>query len=69
MNVEPAKQAITKFGRMVEKVSPVILAGIGIGSFVGCAFMAVKATPKAIELMDRKAREKYGEFLEPVSSI
>ena len=53
MNVEPAKQAITKFGRMVEKESPVILAGIGIGSFVGCAFMAVKATPKAIELLDQ----------------
>lgn len=59
MNVEPAKQAITKFGRMVEKESPVILAGIGIGSFVGCAFMAVKATPKAIELLDRTANQKY----------
>ena len=59
MNVEPAKQAITKFGRMVEKESPVILAGIGIGSFVGCAFMAVKATPKAIELLDQTANQKY----------
>lgn len=59
MNVEPAKQAITKFGRMVEKESPVILAGIGIGSFVGCAFLAVKATPKAIMLLDQTANQKY----------
>ena len=69
MNILPVKNAISSVGKAVEQKSPAILTGIGIGSFVGCAILAVKATPKAIQLMDRKAQEKYGEFLEPVSSI
>lgn len=68
MNVLPVKNAISSVGKAVEQKSPAILTGIGIGSFVGCAILAVKATPKAIQLMDRKAQEKYREFLEPITS-
>lgn len=67
MNVMPVKNAISSVGKAVEQKSPAILTGIGIGSFVGCAILAVKATPKAIQLMDLKAKEKYGEFLEPTT--
>lgn len=63
MNILPVKNAISSVGKAVEQKSPAILTGIGIGSFVGCAILAVKATPKAIQLMDLKAQEKYGEFL------
>lgn len=63
MNIMPVKNAISSVGKVVEQKSPAILTGIGIGSFVGCAILAVKATPKAIQLMDRTAQEKYGEFL------
>lgn len=63
MSVLPVKNAISSVGKAVEQKSLAILTGIGIGSFVGCAILAVKATPKAIQLMDRKAQEKYGEFL------
>lgn len=68
MNVVPVKNAITNVGKVVEQKSPAILTGIGIGSFVGCAVLAVKATPKAIQLMDLKAQEKYIELLEPNDS-
>ena len=67
MNILPVKNAISSVGKAVEQKSPAILTGIGIGSFVGCAILAVKATPKAIQLMDLKAQEKYGEFLEPTT--
>lgn len=63
MNILPVKNAISSVGKAVEQKSPAILTGIGIGSFVGCAILAVKATPKAIQLMDLKAQEKYSEFL------
>ena len=63
MNILPVKNAISSVGKAVEQKSPAILTGIGIGSFIGCAILAVKATPKAIQLMDRKAQEKYSEFL------
>ena len=65
MNVVPVKNAIANVGKVVEQKSPAILTGIGIGSFVGCAVLAVKATPKAIQLMDLKAQEKYIELLNP----
>lgn len=68
MNVVPVKNAIANVGKVVEQKSPAILTGIGIGSFVGCAVLAVKATPKAIQLMDLKAQEKYIELLEPNES-
>lgn len=67
MNILPVKNAISSVGKAVEQKSPAILTGIGIGSFVGCAILAVKATPKAIQLMDQKAQEKYREFLEPTT--
>lgn len=68
MNVVPVKNAIANVGKVVEQKSPAVLTGIGIGSFVGCAVLAVKATPKAIQLMDLKAQEKYIELLEPNDS-
>ena len=67
MNIMPVKNAISSVGKAVEQKSPAILTGIGIGSFVGCAILAVKATPKAIQLMDMRAQEKYREFLEPTT--
>ena len=67
MNIMPVKNAISSVGKVVEQKSPAILTGIGIGSFVGCAVLAVKATPKAIQLMDMRAQEKYCEFLEPAT--
>lgn len=68
MSVVPVKNAIANVGKVVEQKSPAILTGIGIGSFFGCAVLAVKATPKAIQLMDLKAQEKYIELLKPNDS-
>lgn len=59
MNVMPVKNAISNVGKAAEKSSPVILAVIGIGSMTGGAILAVKSTPKAIELLDQKANQKY----------
>lgn len=59
MNVVPVKNALSTVGKVVEQKSPAILTGIGIGSFVGCAILAVKSTPKAIQLINKKALEKY----------
>lgn len=68
MNIMPVKNAISSVGKVVEQKSPAILTGIGIGSFVGCAVLAVKATPKAIQLMNMRAQEKYCcEVLEPAT--
>lgn len=61
MNVVSVKNALSTVGKVVEQKSPAILTGIGIGSFVGCAILAVKSTPKAIQLLDDEAIKKFEE--------
>lgn len=40
------------------KNSPVLLIGLGIGSFTSAVILAVRATPKALKLIDEKKEEK-----------
>lgn len=55
------KQNVTNFfksiGNKVSKHSPEILTAIGIAGMVTTTVMAVKATPKALELIEEKKKE------------
>lgn len=61
------KADVTKFlknvGRTISKHSPEILTGIGIAGMVTTTVLAVKATPKAITLLEEKKREKSCDIL------
>jgi len=46
----------------VSKHSPEILTGIGIAGMIGTTILAVKATPKALKLIEEAEREKYEEL-------
>jgi hypothetical protein len=48
----------TKFGGILAKNSPTILTGIGVAGLVATAVMAVKATPKAIEILERESDDR-----------
>ena len=52
----------------VRKHSPEILTGLGIAGMVGTTVLAVKATPKAIQLIDNMKEEK-AELDEEVTKI
>lgn len=60
-------KSVTKFIKTVKrgfgKRSPEILLGIGIASGITTTVLAVKATPKALELLSEKRYEKYGDTL------
>lgn len=60
-------KSVTKFIKTVKrgfgKRSPEILLGIGIASGITATVLAVKATPKALELLTEKRYEKYGDTL------
>ena len=60
-------KSVMKFIKTVKrgfgKRSPEILLGIGIASGVTATVLAVKATPKALELLTEKRYEKYGDTL------
>ncbi len=56
------KNSLTKlakdFGSAVSKHSPEILVGIGISGMIATTVLAVKATPKAIALINEKAEDE-----------
>ena len=51
------------------KHSPEILMGIGIAGMVSTTILAVKATPKAIKLIEAKKEEQDVEKLTPVDTV
>ena len=53
----------------VSKHSPEILTGVGIAGMITTTVMAVKATPKALELIEDAERNKYAEVNQDTSSI
>ena len=69
MSKEGLKRTIKSAGRVLTKYSPGILTGIGITGMIGATFMAVKATPKALYLIETKKEEAEVEELTPVETI
>lgn len=67
------KQVLTKFARNVQatlsKHSPEILIGIGITGMLTTTVLAVKATPKALQLMEARKKELDAEKLTPVETV
>ena len=69
MNKAGLKRTIKSAERVLTKYSPGILTGIGIAGMIGATFMAVKATPKALYLIETKKEEAEVEELTPVETI
>ena len=69
MNKAGLKRTIKSAERVLTKYSPGILTGIGIAGMIGATFMAVKATPKALYLIETKKKEAEVEELTPVETI
>jgi hypothetical protein len=53
----------------LDKHAPEILTGIGIAGMVTCTVLAVKATPKALELIEEEKEKKGDETLKPVETV
>jgi len=53
----------------VNKHSPEILTGIGIAGMIATTIMAVKATPKALILIDNKKKDDLVDRLTPVETV
>lgn len=60
MNIQ---QLLKSTGQIMKKHSPEILTGIGVAGMVATTIMAVKATPKAILLINEKEVELRAEKL------
>lgn len=68
-----SKQALAKIARdvrlSVSRHSPEILIGIGITGMITTTVLAVKATPKALLLMEERKKELDVEKLTPVETV
>lgn len=53
----------------LSKHSPEILVGIGITGMVTSTVLAVKATPKALGLLEKAKEEKHGEDLTAIETV
>ena len=57
MNKQIVKNAWRSLRKTVQKHSPEILTGIGIAGMIAMAAIAVKATPKALRMIEEKEQE------------
>lgn len=55
--------------KALSKHSPEILTGIGIAGMIGTTVMAVKATPKAVELIEKYKKEEHKEEITPIDAV
>ncbi len=69
MSKEKFSNVIKGLTRGLKRHSPEILTGIGIAGMIGAVVMAVKATPKAVELLENKKDELGVEKLSPVETV
>lgn len=60
---------LTKTKTIVRKRSPEILIGVGIVGMIGTTVMAVKATPKALRLIEEQKEAEQVDTLPPVEAI
>lgn len=67
------KQDFAKFfksvGSTLSKHSPEILTGVGIAGMITAGILAVKATPKALKLIEEKKQEYETDKLTPVDTV
>lgn len=69
MNTSALSNAFKSFQLSIRKHSPEILTGIGIAGMIGTTVMAVKATPKAIKLLEEKKRAENVDKLHPIDAV
>ena len=63
------KDVLSNFKTTMVKNAPGILVGLGIVGMAGTTILAVKATPKAIILIEEKKKELKVESLTPVETV
>lgn len=60
---------IHKAKLFVTRHSPEILVGVGITGMIGTTVLAVKATPKALKLIENKKADEHTDKLTPIETV
>lgn len=62
-------KVLTSLRTSAKKHSPEILTGVGIAGMIAATVMAVRATPKALILIEEKKKESKEEKLTPIETV
>lgn len=65
MDLSLLTKTAQQLGRTLTKHSPTILTALGITGFVSTVVMAIKATPKAIDILDHERTFRHDEYCTP----
>lgn len=60
---------VSSIRKFVSRRSPEILTGIGIAGMLTTTVLAVKATPKAMELIEERKNDEQSEHLTPIEIV
>ncbi len=69
MNKLNVGKLFNDFGKLASKHSPEILTGLGIAGMITTTVLAVKATPKALKLIEEKQEELYPDSTEKLTPV
>lgn len=69
MNKKSTPKFFTSTKRYLSRHSPEILVGVGITGMIASTVLAVKATPKALDLIEKKKREEQKDKLTPIDVV
>ena len=69
MNKEALTTVFKNIQNGLSKHSPEILTGIGIAGMITTTVLAVKATPKALQMIDDKKKEEHVDKLTPMETV
>lgn len=69
MNNLQLKKGLGRLGKYVNRNSANILTGFGLAGVVTTAVMGIKATPKALRILDEKQEYKIENYNEPLTTF
>lgn len=69
MNKPNMTKFVNDIRKGISKHSPEILTGIGIAGMVTTTLLAVKATPKALKLIEEKKKEEHKDELTKIETV
>lgn len=70
METKNIQMAAKRFGMTLRKNSPTILTGLAVGGLFGTVVLAVKATPRAMEILEQEELARYEDTpITPIETI
>jgi len=69
MNLDIITSSSKQLARAIDKNSPTILTALGVAGLVSTIALAIKATPKAMKILEQEEKFRFSEYQDPKYAI